>query len=733
VAGDTAAAVSFLLSYAPDGPWTVVADREAEGRRGRWHVGQFADAAALAEFIEAHNGRNNLYFPVNPVRLGLATSPEEADVTGLVCVPLDVDLPVGHSQEEVEEVLSRARRTEPPPTYLVFSGGGIQGGWLFGSVLALSYGPDVQRQVVEVADALGGDHVQNPNRLMRLPGTVNVLNEKKRALGREPAEAYLIEADWSRRYAVPTATRVPPPRGKAFEDLDAEWRVRIETGSVAWLTGKDRTRSAAVWRVAIHLVEAGWTDAEIESLLLNRTYGLSGHVYAQSHPARYAARQARNARAAIQNDYVRSRSTRAIVANRMDNVAKALAQVNVSLAYDEFSHRISWVNGEDRGERELDDYSLSYLRMTILNRVNFQPPKDVLYDTCLVVARSFTVNPIREYLEATAWDGRERLATWLIDYGGAEDNPYVRAVSQIILVAAVTRVYAPGVKFDEMLVLESSQGLDKSTAIRALCPVEAWFTDSLALTASSKEAIENLSGKWIVEVQELAGLRQRDVENLKAFMSRATDRARLAYDRTVTEKPRTCVFFGTTNSTRYLRDEENRRFWPVLIRRIMDSGALREVRDQLWAEAVHLYRSGFSIRLARELWQLAKFEQDKRRVEDGWLFDLEGPLGARTGRITTVDVFKVLGLDKNAGLRNQEANYRVGSAMRELGWERVQAKVHGQVRWVYARGTPEERRQLLYAVRDPVTGEVAIEEALPFTPTPPAPAASPPLEDDLPF
>src|SRR5262249_50019060 len=162
----------------------------------------------------------------------------------------------------------------------------------------------------------------------------------------------------------------------------------------------------------------------------------------------------------------------------------------------------------------------------------------------------------------------------------------VRAVGALSLIAAVRRVRQPGCKFDEILVLEhEEQGTDKSTALRTLAVNDDWFSDDLPLNADSQKVIESLRGRWIIEAAELSGIRRADVEHMKALLSRQIDRARMSYGRLVSEVRRQCVFFGTTNSSEYLRDETgNRRIWPVGIKRV-DIDALKRDRDQLWAEA----------------------------------------------------------------------------------------------------------------------------------------------------
>ncbi|RYZ17362.1 MAG: hypothetical protein EOO70_02155, partial [Myxococcaceae bacterium] len=205
------------------------------------------------------------------------------------------------------------------------------------------------------------------------------------------------------------------------------------------------------------------------------------------------------------------------------------------------------------------------------------------------------VHPVRDYLKGVIWDGVPRLERWLTTYLGVEDTPYTQAVGASTLRAAVARALRPGSKVDTMLVLQGEQGAGKSKSIRALCG-ERWFTDDLA-EFGSKDAAEQLLGAWFVEVAELGAMNRSEVERVKSFISREVDRFRPAYGHKVVDRPRQCVFIGTTNADTYLRDETgNRRFWPVQVGAVgqLDVEALKRDRDQLWAEAVAQVAAGAS-------------------------------------------------------------------------------------------------------------------------------------------
>jgi putative DNA primase/helicase len=241
-------------------------------------------------------------------------------------------------------------------------------------------------------------------------------------------------------------------------------------------------------------------------------------------------------------------------------------------------------------------------------------------EALIAVAAERAYHPIKEYLDALpAWDGIERLNTLLIDYLGAEDNDYSRAVIRKTLVAAVARIYEPGTKFDSVLILNGPQGIGKSTFFERLGT--KWFSDSLTITdMRDKAAAEKLQGYWLLELGELAGIKKTDVETVKSFVSRTDDKYRASYGVNVESHPRQCVIVGSTNSeTGFLRDiTGNRRFWPVRVsgNSIKKAWDLKEI-DEIWAEALFVYRNGEDLFLKGDEAQLAIDEQaDAMETDD---------------------------------------------------------------------------------------------------------------------
>lgn len=225
-------------------------------------------------------------------------------------------------------------------------------------------------------------------------------------------------------------------------------------------------------------------------------------------------------------------------------------------------------------------------------------------------------HPILDYLRSLEWDKTPRVDRILIDYFGAADNVYTREAIRKMMVGAVARVFDPGVKFDLVLTLVSQeQGTGKSSFLKALG--QSWFSDTF-ITVQGKESFEQLQGAWLIEMAELSGLRKADIEAIKHFISKQEDMFRPAYARTPETYPRQCVFIATTNESTFLRDPSgNRRFMPVDIHNIklVDNEKLKSflgdksLIDQIWAEAVYLYRKGENLYLSKEAEKIATIQQ----------------------------------------------------------------------------------------------------------------------------
>lgn len=369
------------------------------------------------------------------------------------------------------------------------------------------------------------------------------------------------------------------------------------------------------------------------------------------------------------------------------NLLRALIWAGIVLRYDEFAWEYRIEGLEGYGPR-LDDDAIDELYLLIAREYFLKLPITDFVRIVKAAARRRRYHPVRDYLNGLRWDGVERLDSWLIAYGGAGDTEFVRAVGRICLIAAVRRIRQPGCKFDEMLVLESPEGRDKSTAFCVLAG-DDWFTDEAPLTEEPRRVIEQLRGQWIVECADLDGMRRAEVTTLKKFLSRRIDEATMKYRTETTKFRRECIFVGTTNEENYLLSTTgNRRFWPVTIRQF-DIDALMRDRDQLWAEAALCEDCGESIRLPRLLWDTAGEEQASRTAIDEWEPLVADWLDAEQrdqrsllpeGYRTTIAATAKGALGIAAEKLEQRVIDRVARAMKKAGWSMAQ-RSHGKNYW----------------------------------------------------
>jgi len=219
--------------------------------------------------------------------------------------------------------------------------------------------------------------------------------------------------------------------------------------------------------------------------------------------------------------------------------------------------------------------------------------KNLILDALNECWARHSYHPIQNYVSSLKWDGVSRLDRIFIDYLGAEETEYVKAVTRMTFVAAITRIFRPGIKYDTVTVLVGPQGLGKSTLISIMAKNEEWFTDALK-DLSDRSAIECIQGAWLVELGEMSALNKTELNVAKAFISRTIDKARMAYGRFAKTMPRTCIFFGTSNTKAFLKDPTGERRYlpidchPTAAKKKVFTDLPNEV-DQIWAEAYNLY------------------------------------------------------------------------------------------------------------------------------------------------
>ncbi|MFQ9309263.1 MAG: VapE domain-containing protein [Paraclostridium sordellii] len=290
------------------------------------------------------------------------------------------------------------------------------------------------------------------------------------------------------------------------------------------------------------------------------------------------------------------------------------------IAYNLFSNRtmvkgdLPWRSVSDKVRGDIwQDSDDANLRVYIDITYGIVAPYKI-NDGLAIIEKKNKYHPIIDYLNSNTWDKVSRVDTLMIDYLGAEDCEYTRSITRKMLVAAVSRVFNPGIKFDYMLVLVGRQGIGKSYIINLLG--REWYSDSLN-TVYGKEAYEQLQNAWILEMAELSATKKADAEAIKHFISKTEDSYRQAYGKRVDTFKRQCVFFGTTNENEFLKDRTgNRRYWPLMVgvnkplKNLFKDLNKNEI-NQIWAEALYFYKCGEKLILEGEVEREATLKQEQ--------------------------------------------------------------------------------------------------------------------------
>ena len=329
--------------------------------------------------------------------------------------------------------------------------------------------------------------------------------------------------------------------------------------------------------------------------------------------------------------------------------------------YDEVFGRVRW------GDAEVSDAHYVAVKTWLDAAYGLRVSTSAVAEQVAVLAEQNSRDVIRDYLDGLAWDGVPRVSRWLPDLFGAADTPLHREYGRCWMVGCVARAMSPGCKLDTVLVLVGPQGVRKSTAMRALVG-DDWYSDT-GLDLESKDALMRFEGSWVVELGEMSGYHKARQDAVKALLSSQVDVYRRPYARELVRVPRRAVLIGTENRISFLNDETgNRRWWPVRVTKA-DPEKVAAVREQLWAEAVHLWRSGAQWYLDADGSNLQADSAERFSLEEPWSAAVLGFMdGRRTA--TTGDILdRALQIDTER--QDQRAAKRVAAILRQEGWEQV--------------------------------------------------------------
>lgn len=344
------------------------------------------------------------------------------------------------------------------------------------------------------------------------------------------------------------------------------------------------------------------------------------------------------------------------------------------IRFDEFT-KTTFINGEK-------SETPSLVRLAAKVEKKYSLPgaltERTLAPLCETVGKKRPFHPIRDWLDDLSWDGVPRLDQFLERYYGAKDSEYSRAVSRNFMIGAVARIYKPGCKLDNMVVLEGGQGLNKSSSLKALFGEE--FASEVKASPDSKDFEQALQGMWCLEFAELDSLQKSDITRIKMQLSTQADWIRLPYKPNYQSFPRQSIFVGTTNDDGYLKDPTgSRRFWPVKCTQEVNIAGIRLEREQLFAEAVTRLKKG------EKWWEVppgAEEEQDLRYQHDVWE-EYILPFLCGKGEITMAEIFGEECLNTKKYQSDRSMQIRVGNILKRHGWEKKRVRIGASLTYKY--------------------------------------------------
>jgi predicted P-loop ATPase len=529
-----------------------------------------------------------------------------------------------------------------------------------------------------VASVGGTPGTHNIDRLLRLPGTINHPNAKKLEKGRVACQASIVRIS-DVRYSLdqfPKMTQEERDNSKAASvDSESELvttKIDLDWNEVdkhaGWLKNEAELPSdfSAKGKIIVaHKGTVGDLSFDLEKAgLIEKPYHTWSHVsFALAAifkaDGRYSNEQIAAAlmcdlecnyhitkhtdmgmqRRAVERCLSRSYEPQRIAQvlpwrecnergdprPSMHNARLAIAALGVECSFDTFHSKMLFGFEDDDvrhtlGEDEITDNGIIRLRQMISDRFKFDMGDRYTRDGVVSLALDHCFDPVRDMLDKAQadYDGVKRLDKMAVTHINCADTPLNRAVIRKTMIAAVRRARHPGCKFDNITVFESEEGWNKSTFWRVMAGDEN-FSDASIIGHGAREVQEQLAEIWIHENADLAGMKKADVDSVKSFASRISDNARPAYGHFFKKQKRHSIEVGTTNNDMYLQSQTgNRRFWPLVILKMIDIALIKRDRLQLWGEAAKYEAEGESIVLNEKLWPAAAKEQEKRRVKDPW-------------------------------------------------------------------------------------------------------------------
>ncbi|MEA4484493.1 VapE family protein [Klebsiella pneumoniae] len=379
----------------------------------------------------------------------------------------------------------------------------------------------------------------------------------------------------------------------------------------------------------------------------------------------------------------------------ISNAAKAVVRpdfVDIDIRFDQFRDEIMFAPAGSGQWQAFTDPDYARLRITMEKRGFKAVGRELIRDVVLLAADEQPFDSATTWLNGLEWDGVSRIEHFYHTHFGTADTPYTRAVSMYMWTALAGRVLEPGIKADMVPILVGRQGCGKSSGVEALSPDPAFFTE-ISFAEKDDDLARKMRGRLVAEIGELRGLNTKELESIKAFVTRTHENWIPKYREFATQFPRRLVFIGTTNEDEFLADKTgNRRWLPVEVSSV-DVQAIKRDLLLLWAEARETFKRLGGIQF-RDAERLGASVHEQYTIKDAWLETVEKWLD--TPDLMTNDVPRkceflrandvlrdAIGLDPKQISRREQM--RISGVLQNCGYKPSRETIDGKQQRVFIR------------------------------------------------
>ncbi|QIG74938.1 integrase protein [Rhizobium phage RHph_I72] len=463
IKGDTSAAIQFLQAWSPDDPWQLTAI-VPDGRVTTTTFDGEDRVKRARKWIEERNGRENIYFTVNPLIQAKNVKATKTEIRGMRWLHVDLDPRPGEDLDAERERAERLlREFKPAPTVIIDSGGGFQGFWLLDREQTTNGSEEKAAELeaynLQIEVLLGADSCHNIDRIMRLPGTVNLPNEKKRKKGRIERLAIIVDEDWDRVYRLGQFTPAPrvqsrEPTGSGpqvkisgnlpsimLEDLppgvSSRTKALIVNGNDVDDPGRYPSRSEVLFAVLCEMIRGGCTDDQIAAVIMDPDYRISDHVLEQPRPQSYVARQIQRAHEEAIDPWLRKLNEAHAVIEDIGGRCRVISEVmDYSLnrtrisrqSFDDFRNRYMHLNTVVGVDKDGNEVKMPVGKWWLLNSarrqyrtIMFAPGKEIsdsynLWTGFACEARPGDCSKLLSHIHDNVCSGNEEYAEYLINW-----------------------------------------------------------------------------------------------------------------------------------------------------------------------------------------------------------------------------------------------------------------------------------------------------------------------------